>query len=104
MSLMTREWPGNVRELRNYVERSAALGWEATGEPSIPVQAPAVDLGNMPLDLPLKEARDLWVERFERTYLEKVLDQCGGNVTRAAGKAGVSRRFLQRTMARLKGG
>ncbi len=104
MSLMTREWPGNVRELRNYVERSAALGWEAAGETSIPVQEPAVDLGNMPLDLPLKEARDLWVERFERTYLERVLDQCGGNVTRAAEKAGVSRRFLQRTMARLKGG
>ena len=104
MSLMTREWPGNVRELRNYIERSAALGWEGPGDGGTPIRAPAVDLGSMPLDLPLKEARDLWVERFERAYLEKALEQCGGNVTRAAEKAGVSRRFLQRTMARLKGG
>jgi long-chain acyl-CoA synthetase len=55
-----------------------------------------VDLGK-----PLKEARDEAVERFELLYLETALRRAGGNVTRAAELAGVSRRFLQRTIARL---
>jgi DNA-binding NtrC family response regulator len=53
------------------------------------------------LSLPLKEARQAWVESFESVYVRNVLRSCGGNVTRAAERAGVSRRFLQRTIARL---
>jgi DNA-binding NtrC family response regulator len=53
------------------------------------------------LELPLKEARQAWVESFESVYVRDTLRRCGGNVTRAAERAGVSRRFLQRTIARL---
>jgi DNA-binding NtrC family response regulator len=53
------------------------------------------------LELPLKEARQAWVESFESVYVRDILRRCGGNVTRAAERAGVSRRFLQRTIARL---
>ncbi len=101
--LMTRQWPGNVRELRNFIERSAALGWDAPQEPAAAPQPPSsLDLGSLPLNMPLKEARERWIEQFERSYLERILNQCGGNVTHAAEKAGVSRRFLQRTIARLR--
>jgi DNA-binding NtrC family response regulator len=104
--LVGRSWPGNVRELRNYIERSVSLGMleaPATGRPSRPppgAPLPSLD-GMIALELPLKEARQAWVESFESVYVRNVLRRCGGNVTRAAERAGVSRRFLQRTIARL---
>ena len=104
--LVGRSWPGNVRELRNYIERSVSLGMldtRAPARPSGPPPAgalPSLD-GMIALELPLKEARQAWVESFESVYVRDILRRCGGNVTRAAERAGVSRRFLQRTIARL---
>jgi hypothetical protein len=57
--------------------------------------------GMVALRLPLKEARQAWIESFESVYLREVLSKSGGNVTRAAERAKVSRRFLQRMIARL---
>ena len=104
--LVGRSWPGNVRELRNFIERSVSLGMleaRAPGRPSRPppgAPLPALD-GMIALELPLKEARQAWVESFESVYVRDILRRCGGNVTCAAERAGVSRRFLQRTIARL---
>jgi DNA-binding NtrC family response regulator len=53
------------------------------------------------LNVPLKEARDDALERLEHIYVQSVLRRSEGNVTRAAELAGVSRRFLQRLIARL---
>jgi DNA-binding NtrC family response regulator len=103
-SLLTRSWPGNVRELRNFIERCVTLG----GFHLAPRAASSAESGEfaqttlgVDLGKPLKEARDDAVERFELLYLETALRRAGGNVTRAAELAGVSRRFLQRTIARL---
>jgi transcriptional regulator with PAS, ATPase and Fis domain len=102
--LASRSWPGNVRELRNFIERSVSLGLvETPPRPSRPppnVPLPSLD-GMMALCLPLKEARQAWIESFESVYLRDVLARSSGNVTRAAERAGVSRRFLQRMIARL---
>ncbi|MRG92296.1 sigma 54-interacting transcriptional regulator [Polyangium spumosum] len=113
------DFPGNVRELRNIVERWAVLGaFAAPGEPAVSpraeerkaeappnpeapketAQASGVE-ANL-LKLPYHEAKDAWVERFERAYVEAILAQSGGNVSRAAREAGVDRRHLQRLMAR----
>jgi transcriptional regulator with GAF, ATPase, and Fis domain len=106
--LLGRGWPGNVRELRNYLERSVSLGTIAP--PHAPAAAAPPDLGPVPPDsierfvalhLPLKEARRAWTESFELVYVRAMLKLVGGNVTRAAERAGVSRRFLQRMVARL---
>src|SRR5690606_42143904 len=51
---------------------------------------------------PLKEARDAALARFEELYVAAALHQANGNVTRAAERAGVSRRFLPRLIARLR--
>jgi transcriptional regulator with GAF, ATPase, and Fis domain len=108
------DFPGNVRELRNIVERWAVLGTaSAPGDPSaLPVVmkpepttndsggASAGGLDATLLRLPYHEAKEAWVERFERAYVDAILGQSGGNVSKAAREAGVDRRHLQRLMAR----
>jgi transcriptional regulator with PAS, ATPase and Fis domain len=98
-----KSWPGNVRELRNAIERDVALGLPAgVAVPASP--PPALPRGIetiVPLHMPLKEARAAWSRAFDSIYVRAMLDKTGGNVTRAAQAAGVSRRFLQRMLARL---
>ena len=54
------------------------------------------------MDLPLAEARQKIVDEFEARYVEQLLANHGGNVTRAAAAAGVARRHLQRLKARFE--
>ncbi len=103
---LTRSWPGNVRELGNFVERYVSLGWDVAGgaasaAPSSAGSLPAGLSALVPLDAPFKEARDAWMDQFESVYARALLRKTGGNVTRAAETAGVSRRFLQRLMSRI---
>jgi transcriptional regulator with PAS, ATPase and Fis domain len=103
--LMGRSWPGNVRELRNALERAVALGLVGqdaghAGTPSVTIAEGATG-PQIPLHLPFKEARNAWTESFEQLYVRSMLEKTRGNVTRAAELAGVSRRFLQRALARL---
>jgi DNA-binding NtrC family response regulator len=100
-ALLTRSWPGNVRELRNFIERCVSLGWQ---EPAAPETGSPLIAGLdalVPLQLPMKDARQAWMEQFERAYVTGQLRRTDGNVTRAAESAGVSRRFFQRAMVRL---
>jgi DNA-binding NtrC family response regulator len=100
-TLMTRTWPGNVRELRNFVERCVSLGWEERAASSAPqALAPGLE-AFIPVHMRLREAREAWMAAFEAGYARGVLARTGGNVTRAAALAGVSRRFLQRMLARV---
>jgi transcriptional regulator with GAF, ATPase, and Fis domain len=100
--LRHRSFPGNVRELKHVIERAMLLGTIKPG----PAQRRAPELGTRvgempPLHLPLKDARIAWTENFELVYVRSVLARAQGNVTHAAELAGVSRRFLQRLIARL---
>jgi transcriptional regulator with PAS, ATPase and Fis domain len=94
--LRTHDWPGNVRELRNVLARmivfrdSGPFTFDArasTGEGAL-------------LQLPLREARQQVIERFEHAYIVAQLSAHGGNVTRAAEAIGVSRQFLHRLIER----
>ena len=105
-SLMTRSWPGNVRELRNYIERQVTLGGPDVSPASSSRKAPARVLPSgieafVPVDLPMKQARDAWLAEFDGAYARALLKRTSGNVTRAAEIANVSRRFLQRLMLKL---
>jgi DNA-binding NtrC family response regulator len=99
-SLCARAWPGNVRELRNVIERTTAmlaagsLPSDTAIEPAPPVLDPFART-----DLPYKEARQAWLARFEAVYVSALLRRTGGNVTRAAELAGVSRRHLHQLIA-----
>jgi DNA-binding NtrC family response regulator len=104
-SLMTRSWPGNVRELRNYIERQITLGTANEAIPSSRKSAPrALPSGVeafVPVDMPMKQAREAWLAEFDGAYARALLKRTNGNVTRAAEIADVSRRFLQRLMLKL---
>lgn len=96
-------WPGNNRELKNLVQRLLILA-----------QGPVIDIeevegalqqvgevaeaggssATLPLDLPLREAR----EQFEKVYLEHQLQEVGGSVGKLAKRVGMERTHLYRKL------
>ncbi len=117
--LRQRSWPGNVRELQNAVARRVALGDLSDDLQPVhpqacidPPGAPAMqgESGDDPiarilaLGLPLTRSRQLLVAEFERRYVERALDEHGGNVARAAATAGIARRYFRLLRARVRGG
>lgn len=91
--LERHSFPGNVRELKNVVARHLA-GVEV---PRAAARAAGADpiAHVLALDLALPQARELVVADFERRYVERILEQHGGNVTRAAAASGLARRYFQ---------
>jgi DNA-binding NtrC family response regulator len=107
------DWPGNVRQLRNAAQRLYALGdfrdapVDAPPEPSGAVR-PTSDHGDwvgalLALDLPFAELRDRALLVFQERYVRSLLEAHGGDTARAAAAAGMSRRTLQRLIARVTG-
>jgi DNA-binding NtrC family response regulator len=98
-------WPGNVRELENVIERACIL---ETGPILLPASFPPdfftprgpVLTSPLRTGLPLREARQITVDRFEKQYLSSVLEQCGGRITEAARQAGITTRQLNKLMNR----
>lgn len=97
-------WPGNVRELREHLKRCIqhknvlAAGEAAANVNQSPEStrfAPEVDIAR-----PIKAGREEWIKHFERMYLADILEDQGGNVTRAAKAAGVDRGHFYRLMMR----
>ena len=99
--LPSYSWPGNVRELRNLIARLAVQ--PAGSEPFESLLA--ADRGPAKELAPLGEARHQASDEFERQYLTAALERAGGNVSRAAEQAGVSRQAFTRLLAkhRLRG-
>jgi DNA-binding NtrC family response regulator len=94
------DWPGNVRELKNYVERSVVLESALHGLDGAPnSQASGFDPKSPPkidVSVPFKVAKESLVDGFERAYLRALLDQAGGNMSKAARVAGIDRMYLHR--------
>jgi DNA-binding NtrC family response regulator len=99
-------WPGNVRELRNAAQRLVVLdtdGRITPGDLSGALQhgfdAPQVDPAQWSVNY--AQAQDDAMREFRSTYVKRLLELHGGNVSRAATTAGVSRRTLHRWLAGL---
>jgi two-component system, NtrC family, nitrogen regulation response regulator NtrX len=104
--LRRHEWPGNVRELRSVVQRLLILGsGEDVNGSEVEfalsgrgLRGPAETApGAIPVDLPLREAR----EEFERGYLLHQLERAEGNMTRLAERVGLERTHLYRKLKAL---
>jgi DNA-binding NtrC family response regulator len=104
-TLFEYEWPGNVRELENVIERACIL---ETGDilmadsfpPDLLDSQGDVVTSPVKTSLPLKEARQITVDRFERQYLASLLEQCGGVIHETARRAGITTRQLNKLMNR----
>jgi DNA-binding NtrC family response regulator len=114
------EWPGNVRELVNAVGKSFMMGEGASLEPSrhmsestgadevvsvdreeravswVPLQELEALGGNNLTDLKREGGRAL-----ARAWLDRLLRECGGNVTRVAERVGVKSTNLYREFQKL---
>jgi two-component system response regulator AtoC len=100
--LAAHAWPGNVRELENVVERAVAVAGGELVEPDdlppdLAAAAPAAP-GAALAALPYKDAVAGARDRVTREYLVALLTEFGGNVTRAAERAGLERESLHRLL------
>lgn len=103
--LSSYHWPGNIRELKNTIERAASLadGPELTVRDLMPSsqKTPPTLLpggtaeGFIEDGLPFKEAKQRVIDSFEAAYLKVILERHGGNITRAAEEAGLTRFHLR---------
>ncbi|MBK6693042.1 MAG: sigma 54-dependent Fis family transcriptional regulator [Myxococcales bacterium] len=105
--LEAHPWPGNVRELENAISRHLATGEldvGASARPTAPPKpnesGPDVVTEILSRHMPLVQARQEIVVRFEQMYLEQVLREHNGNVTRAARASGLAHRYFQALKAR----
>ncbi len=95
-ALTAYRWPGNVRELENTIERLVVFSRGSIVDlPDLPFKAAAgPDLHErLFADLPS-------LDEIERRYLLHVIEQVGGNRTRAAEVLGIDRRTLYRMAER----
>lgn len=92
--LLSCEWEGNIRELKNTIEHAAAM---ATHNKIVLEDLPGTvykkkdENGDNALhnhtNLPFSDAKDA----FEKNYVEKLLEKCGGDVSKAAELSGIKR-------------
>lgn len=98
--LIAYDWPGNVRELENLMERLVLIAkGEVINFDDMPEDVRTILAGSAPAQVlteekPIREVLKDQKEEVERQMIIKVLDECGGNVTRAAAQYGLSRSGL----------
>jgi DNA-binding NtrC family response regulator len=87
-------WPGNVRELENVIERAVIVcKGDRIGARELPLGPPGATPGPT-----LGSLADYTLEELERAMVQRVLDQQGGNISRAAQALGLSRAALYRRL------
>jgi two-component system, NtrC family, nitrogen regulation response regulator NtrX len=105
--LAAQPWPGNVRELRNIIERLVIMTPGERIDPQhlpAPLLAPAAAPPPPAAAAPVAEApgefRSLSDARddFEKRYISKKYQECGGNMSRTAESLQVERSNLYRKM------
>ena len=99
--MQSHNWPGNVRELRNLCERLAYLfqGETIEADDVTLVRSPADAAPPwMSCDLSLNDATN----RFQQAYIQRMIKQCGGNMSEAALRLGMHRSNLYRKMRSLE--
>ena len=103
-SILSLKLPGNVRELENIIERGVIFCKTDTLERKDLFLDHAQktfypDLKKEDVSrLSFKEARNRMIRIFHREYVQSVLRESRGNVSRAAEIAGIQRQYLHRLM------
>jgi two-component system response regulator AtoC len=98
------EWPGNIRELENLLERLVLLAQDDTLRiEDLPSEIESSDetLSATDLRTPGKSFKEIIKSKtaeIEKQMIITALDDCGGNVSKAASRLGLSRKGLQLKM------
>ena len=93
--LESHDWPGNLRELHNTMQRAVLMS------PGVEIAGAHVEIRPETADQredsgSFQSARRAAIERFERGFVQKLLERHGGNVSRAAREAQKDRRAFGR--------
>jgi two-component system response regulator AtoC len=103
-AFLTYEWPGNIRELENLLERLVLLAQDDTLRiEDLPSEIESSDetLSATDLRTPGKSFKEIIKSKtaeIEKQMIITALDDCGGNVSKAASRLGLSRKGLQLKM------
>ena len=83
-------WPGNVRELENAIERAMVIG-----------KGPEITIEDLPLHINTTEKSNsgkVKLSDLEKDHILRILEETGGNVTKAANLLGIDRVTLYNKM------
>ncbi len=104
-SLMAHEFPGNVRELENIIERAVIFCHDDAItrenlflEDETASSAAVDDTAQGLLSLPFKAARERALQDFHGRYVDRLLREHEGNISRAADAAGIQRQYFYKLM------
>ncbi len=102
--LLAYNWPGNIRELEHLVERLVLMADSSViTKEIVPPDILRIGSGQgfNPSATPEETPRDALkshMDEMEKQIITRCLEECDGNVTRAAEKLGLSRKGLQLKM------
>lgn len=93
----TYSWPGNIRELQNFIQRGIIMSKTALIKPEDMFGVPTGG-AQQSIDGSLQEA----LKEYKRYFIERILQQQGGNQTKAAKVLKVQRTYLARLIRDLE--
>ena len=100
--LKTHNWPGNVRELENVIGQMMSLTEnEIISIDDIPIEITTGDT-ILPEEnfekLNFKDAKEKFLNKFSKQYINKLLAKYNGNISKVARKSGISRWTIYRIL------
>lgn len=102
-SLMLQEFPGNVRELENIIERGVIFCRTDT----LQIKDLFLDSEQPPFltdtdpdifHMCFKEAKEKMIQMFHSQYIQALLKESAGNISKAAELSGIQRQYFHRLM------
>ena len=106
--LVSYDWPGNVRQLKNAIESAVVLSNnEILDIIDLPeeIKHPGnntLPFKNVDYNLSFRDAKKILIDNFERDFIQKKLEECDGNISRAAEALDMHRQNLQQKIRELR--
>lgn len=103
-ALKSHDWPGNVRELKNAIERATVLGVGTEVQPDDLglVSRPSSRTPDSAITRPVPEPESVSLIDAELRHIRRVLEQCGGNKTKACKMLGIGRGTLYKKLKEIE--